>query len=129
MEKIEAYKCQYCGKLYKTMKGCIKHEERLCTKHPDRTPYCYHCQFYDPSYESDSREEITYYVTAGYDGREIPQFKKFEPNQCTLLRRKLYNNTRLSDELQEALQESGYQPMPTPQSGGCKHFITKNQSK
>ena len=125
MEKIEAYKCQYCGKLYKTATGCINHEEKLCTKHPNRIPFCYHCKHYSSSYDSDAREEITYYITAGHDGHEVPQFKKFEPNRCNLSRCKLYNNVRLSDELQEALQESGYQPMPTPQTGGCKHFILK----
>lgn len=129
MEKIEAYKCQYCGKLYKTAQGCVKHEEHLCAKHPDRAPYCYRCQHYSPSYESDAREEITYYVTSVYDGHDVQQFKKFEPNKCNFLGCKLYNNTRLSDELQEALQGSGYQPMPTPQIGGCKYFIAKPQSK
>ncbi len=113
----------------KTDKGCAKHEEILCTQHPDRVPYCYRCQHYHPSYERDFREYITYYVTSGHDKHTTAQFKKFEPNKCQLSGCKLYNNTRLSNELQEALHISGYKPMPTPRSGGCKYFIVKSQQK
>lgn len=126
MEKIEAYRCQHCGKLYLTSKGCQEHEDHLCTKHPERRPYCYNCQHYSPSYSSDNREEVMYYTIIGYNEQGLPNFKKIDLNKCRKYRCKLYNNIRLSNELQEALSDHGYKPMPTPQTGGCKHFTTKH---
>ncbi len=128
MEKVEAYRCRYCGKLYMTAIGCEKHEAHLCVKLPERLPYCYRCRHYNPSYESDSREQIKFYEANGLGGRNVPQFKKFEPNRCNQLGCKLYNNTRLSDELQKALGDNGYRPMPSPKTGGCKYFTAKSQS-
>ena len=37
MKERTAFQCEHCGRLYKTPRGCAKHEAR-CFRNPDRTP-------------------------------------------------------------------------------------------
>ena len=40
MKKTEAYKCDYCAKIYKRSSDCMKHE-KICKKNPDNKHSCF----------------------------------------------------------------------------------------
>ena len=80
---------------------------------------CYDCKHYQPSSEEDNRERITYEMDCPWG--DVEYSKNFDPNKCERTDRKLFNNIKLSDEMQEALHEAGYNPMPLPKDG-CKDF-------
>jgi len=40
MEKIEAFKCDYCNKIYKRSNDCIKHE-KACKENPNNKHSCF----------------------------------------------------------------------------------------
>lgn len=69
--------------------------------------------------EADNKERITYEMDCPWG--DVEYSKKFDPNKCDITDRKLFNNIKLSDEMQEALHEAGYNPMPLPKDG-CKDF-------
>ena len=64
MEKVTAYKCKHCGKLYQRAKNCEKHETR-CKKNPDNFRACFGCKhlkkvtedlYYDTYWGEDSQK-------------------------------------------------------------------------
>ncbi len=46
MIRVDAYRCSYCGKLFLTERGCVKHEEKYCGKTPRNIAACYSCKWY-----------------------------------------------------------------------------------
>ena len=44
MKIIKAYKCEYCGKIYKSKAWAIKHE-LICRKNPKNYQPCFFCEF------------------------------------------------------------------------------------
>lgn len=46
MIRVDAYRCSYCGKLFLTERGCVKHEEKYCGKSPCNLAACYSCKWY-----------------------------------------------------------------------------------
>lgn len=125
MKEVTAYRCSHCGKVYLKEYSCRKHEEKTCPLNPDIRPLCYSCEHYEPSFEDSEKEYIRYvYYTGSYVNTEYSDVKLFSPNRCnhSNCKRKLYNNIKLSDEMRKGLAESGYYPMPTPLSGGCRVY-------
>jgi hypothetical protein len=43
MKKVEAYKCDFCGRLLKSRAGAMRHEP-TCDKNPANDRACFHCQ-------------------------------------------------------------------------------------
>ena len=122
MKQINAYRCDFCGKVYLTPHGCKRHEERGCCQRPELRPLCYSCQHYHQ--EMTEKENIAYYprgIRTPWDNMVI---KKFDINRCEHPDNecKLYNNFKLSAEMQEGLADGGFGPMPCQQSGGCKFY-------
>lgn len=122
MKKVTAYRCEHCGKIYLQEKKCKEHEENTCARNPQKKPLCYDCDHYEGNLFWDEMEEVDSIIGHNYKGQEIHFKKKFSPNKCDKKKCKLYNNVRLSEEMQKALSEKGFKPMPTPQSGGCEHY-------
>lgn len=114
MKEVQAYRCEHCGKVYLMKTACLEHEAHRCPRNPENRPLCYDCKHYQPSMEADNKERICPWGDGEYS-------KKFDPNKCERTDHKLFNNIKLSDEMQEALHEAGYKPMPLPKDG-CKGF-------
>lgn len=115
MKEVKAYRCQYCGKLYLTKRGCERHENDICTKSPERRPLCYNCKNYRATYDEHEREKIT--ITE-YLGEDVSyQNFYFYPNKCHAKICKLFFNVKLSEELQDELYENRYIPMPSVNKG------------
>jgi hypothetical protein len=73
MKTITVYKCDYCGKIRRTLKGIVNHEVQ-CYKNPDSLN-CYLCE---------NAEIDTVYSYDGYDtGRNGPccQYNEEEINE------------------------------------------------
>lgn len=127
MTPVQAYRCQYCGKLYMRAKACIKHEETLCMKNKDLHPSCWKCVHFEPYFgygeDAEKCDEVIF-ESAGYVSLGEYCTKTFEPNKCTCPtdKHKLYYNIRLDKDIQAELAKHGYRPMPTPKSGGCPNF-------
>ena len=121
MKKVTGYRCEHCGKVFLTERGCMNHEKSRCSRDPNRIPFCYECEHYEAAF-GDDKDNIEFVVGTSWYGEDVTEYKKFEPNRCRLRKCKLYNNIKLSAELQDALDDNGYEPMPTPMTGGCKNF-------
>lgn len=122
MKQVQAYRCEHCEKVYMMKSACLEHEAHRCPQNPENRPLCYDCKHYQPSVEADNKERIIYFSGfCPWNDEEIKLGKKFDPNKCECTDRKLFNNIKLSDEMQEALHEAGYNPMPLPKDG-CKDF-------
>lgn len=116
---MKAYRCQYCGKLYLTKRGCERHENDLCTKSPERRPLCYNCRNFRAKDDEHEREKIT--ITE-YLGEDVSyQNFYFYPNKCHAKICKLFFNVKLSEELQDELYENRYIPMPSVNKG-CEYY-------
>ncbi|QCD37188.1 MULTISPECIES: hypothetical protein [Muribaculaceae] len=124
MEKVTAYRCQYCGKVYLRECACKKHEEMRCSQNPEIRPLCYSCQHYESSFDENEKESIEYWQSYGWDGSEYSYTKLFSPNRCKHPKKqcKLFNNVKLSAEMREGLSEAKYEPMPNRRSGGCGYY-------
>lgn len=124
MKHVQAFRCDYCGKVYLKESSCKQHEQERCCQRPDIRPYCYSCKHYHQ--EFDKKENVIYYtgVYNPFTDDEDESVKTFDVNRCTHPdnERKLYNNIKLSAEMQTALDECDFYPMPTPKSGGCKYY-------
>lgn len=120
MKQVTAYRCEHCGKTYLIAGACAKHEDEVCMKNPAIRPLCYSCQHYKESWQDEEKERIAYYFDTCFGERY--DIKLFSPNRCTHLDCKLYNNIKLSDEMQTALSEENYIAMPTRRTGGCEHY-------
>lgn len=122
MKQINAYRCDFCGKIYLTQWGCKRHEERGCCQRPEKRPLCYSCQYYHQ--EIVEHENVIYYTGSATPWGEEENMKKFDANRCEHPDNecKLYNNFKLSAEMQEGLADADFVPMPCQQSGGCKFY-------
>jgi hypothetical protein len=67
-------------------------------------------------------ETIEVYYDNAYDGSETAAPKEFSPHKCAISGCKLYHNVKLSEEMQVALDEANYAPMPNLRNGGCGGF-------
>ena len=74
MEKVTAYKCKHCGKLYQRAKNCEKHETR-CKKNPDNFRACFGCKHLEKVNKTYLYD--TPYGEQGH-GVEVLKCKKFE---------------------------------------------------
>jgi len=69
MKQVTAYECEFCKKLYKTVKGITTHETR-CSKNPENDRVCYSCinlikkktiQYLNTTYGNDNKKvELLY---------------------------------------------------------------------
>ena len=121
MKQVEAYRCDYCGKVYLTECRCKRHEEHSCCHHPAIQPLCYSCQYYKAEY--NHKEQIVCRSEAPFDkGTEIK--KEFDLNTCLHPKKqgKLFNNFKLSNEMRRALSQASFIPMPNLKSGGCNYY-------
>lgn len=81
---------------------------------------------YEPSFEADNQERVVWYTDSPWG--DVEHMKKFDPNKCSVLGCKLFNNMKLSDEVLEALDENDYTAMPLP-SNGCVNFVEAEEDK
>lgn len=119
-ELKQAYRCEYCGKIYLRKSACLLHEIHLCLRNPENRPLCYDCKHYNPCFFDNEKEAITCYGDTPWGG-EFKYKIHFSPNKCELQNFKLFNNIKLSDEKTTALYEAGYEAMPLPKDG-CEYF-------
>lgn len=126
MKEVQAYRCEYCGKVYLIKGKCIVHEQYRCTRNPELRPLCYDCKHYEPSVKADNQERVVWYTDSPWG--DVENMKKFDPNRCSVLGCKLFNNMKLSDEVLEALDENDYTAMPLP-SSGCVNFVEAKEDK
>ena len=131
MKQIQPYRCEHCGKVFLRKSACIEHEAHRCSHNPDYRPLCYNCQHYMPSINIGNKERIVYFSAhCPWNDEEFKYSTMFDPNKCECTDRKLFNNIKLSEEMQDALHDAGYEPMPL-QKNGCHLFLpfTDNKSK
>lgn len=121
MKKVNAFRCEHCGKVYLREHACIVHEEKRCCKNPLNIPYCYSCRHYEASTD---KESVVYWIDDNWLGSQEEYTKNFELNRCTHPQKncKLFNNINLSDEMYEGLREADFEPMPTNKTGGCDYY-------
>ncbi len=126
MKKVEAYRCDHCGRLFRRDYDCRRHEDEICTKNLNLRPLCYDCRHYDCTSET---EEIEIFVDSCF--AEDSYTKEFTPNRCRHPENdtKLYNCRKFDGDIQAALGDSGYEQMPSPKSGGCKYFEQSKYGK
>lgn len=101
MKKVEAYRCEHCGKLFMRDYNCRKHEPQ-CTKNPLVRPLCYDCKFYDPASYEDL-EEVKIWYDDGFGGDYTT--KKFAPNKCSHPKKgcKLFANIHMGEDIKRLL--------------------------
>lgn len=116
MEEIKAYKCGYCGKLYQRKHACRMHEDNGCLKNPKVRPVCFDCNFMQCS---EDTENVEFRVTM-MDGYEEPVIKEFSRTICCETGKKMYVNIHLSEKVKVALDDNGWEAMPT-HAEGCKY--------
>ena len=116
MEEIKAYKCGYCGKLYQRKHACRRHEDNDCLKNPKIRPVCFDCKLMQCSEET---EDVDWWVTM-MDGREVRVSRKFKRTICRETGKKMYVNIHLPEDVTEALDDKGWEAMPT-HAEGCKY--------
>lgn len=116
MEEIKAYKCGYCGKLYQSKHACRRHENNDCLKNPKIRPVCFDCKLMQCSEET---EDVDWWVTI-MDGREVRVSRKFKRTICRETGKKMYVNIHLPEDVTEALDDNGWEAMPT-HAEGCKY--------
>lgn len=126
MKQVQAYRCEHCGKVYLMKSACLEHEAHRCPHNPENRPLCYDCKHYQPSMEADNKERVVWYTDSPWG--DVEHMKKFDPNRCSVLGCKLFNNIKLSDEVLEALDENDYTAMPLP-SNGCVNFVEAEDDK
>lgn len=116
MKETRAYKCGYCGKLYQRKPNCAEHEDKHCLKNPKIRPMCFDCKLMQ---QTEETEDVPYPVER-MDGWVGTAHKKFKLTTCKRTGAKMYVNLHLSDVMTEALDDAGWQAMPT-HAEGCKH--------
>ena len=116
MEEIKAYKCGYCGKLYQRKHACRRHENRDCLKNPKIRPVCFDCKFMQCN---EDTEDVELWVSM-MDGREVRASRTFNRTICRETEKKMYVNIHLHEDVTEALDDDGWEAMPT-HAEGCKY--------
>lgn len=116
MEEIKAYKCGYCSKLYQCKRACRRHEDNDCLKNPKIRPVCFDCKLMQCSEET---EDVDWWVTM-MDGREVRVCRKFKRTICRETGKKMYVNIHLPEDVTDALDDNGWEAMPT-HAEGCKY--------
>lgn len=116
MKEIKAYKCGYCGKLYQRKPSCRRHEDNDCLKNPKIRPVCFDCKLMQCSEET---EDVVLRV-AMIDGREVRASRMFKRTICRETGKKMYVNIHLPEDVTEALDDNGWEAMPT-HAEGCKY--------
>ena len=124
MKKVEAYRCEHCGKLYLRPHACQHHEHNLCLANPTLQPLCYNCIHYQQWIDGMS-EELSDRIEIWHDDgwHEWSEIKIFSPNRCAKRPDiKLYNNIRLKEDTVIALDDTNeYTAMPKP-ADGCEYY-------
>lgn len=115
MKETRAYKCGYCGKLYQRKPSCANHEDKHCLKNPKIRPMCFDCELMQ---QTEETEDVPFEIER-FDG-SMTVHKKFKRTTCKKTGAKMYVNLHLSDEMTDALDDAGWQAMPT-HAEGCKH--------
>lgn len=124
MEEIKAYKCGYCGKLYQHKHACMRHEDNGCLKNPKIRPVCFDCKLLQCSAET---EYVDWWVTM-IDGSEELVSKEFTRTICRETGKKMYVNKNLPENVRVALDDNGWEAMPT-HAEGCKYAKKYRQDK
>ena len=124
MEEIKAYKCEYCGKMYQRKHACRRHEDNGCLKNPKIRPVCFDCKFLQCSTET---EYVDWWVTM-IDGSDELVSKEFTRTTCRETEKKMYVNIHLPENVKLALDDNGWEAMPT-HAEGCKYAKKYRQDK
>lgn len=122
MKIIEAYRCQWCGKVYISKWRCEAHEAKAdsrtdgCKAHPSNKAKCYSCRHY-----SSEKLEVTHAKME--DERSPRPFRKdFTSPRCMKRGRFLVNGFHLCEDWVTQLEEFyGYDEMPT-EASGCEDY-------
>nr|DAU53606.1 MAG TPA: zinc finger domain protein [Caudoviricetes sp.] len=122
MIRVNAYRCSYCGKLFLTERGCVKHEEKYCNKLPCNIAACYSCKWYK---ETGQTTTITRTGFASLAGHEYEYEKTVCVNICLKHHNaKMFNSFHASAELVDDAENSGFRIMPTMEEG-CLNYKKK----
>ena len=127
MKKVEAYRCDHCGKLFMRDYNCHKHETQ-CTKNLLVRPLCYDCKFYEPAYYEEL-EEVEIWHTDAMGGERSCK-KEFAPNKCSRPEKdcKLFANIHMGEDTYVSLTDEGWEAMPTPKEK-CEYFEQSKYGK
>ena len=101
---------------YQRKPYCKRHEDNDCLKNPKIRPICFDCKLMQ---QSEETENVDWWATAPY-GRGVRISRRFKRTTCQRTGAKMYVNIHLSDEVTEALDDAGWQAMPT-HAEGCKY--------
>ena len=86
---------------------------------------CYDCQHYEETFEDIDYVE---WIDTNWSDPELYErhYKKFYSNKCVVRNLKLYNNIKLSQDMQNGLRDAGFTPMPKPYEK-CPNFAPKHK--
>ena len=122
MIRVDAYRCSYCGKLFLTERGCVKHEEKYCGKSPYNLAACYSCKWYKETEQTATITRTTFYPQTG---REHEYEKEIHVNICLKHHAKMFNSFHASEKLVDDAENGGFRIMPTREEG-CLDYKKKN---
>lgn len=125
MIRVNAYQCSYCGKLFLTERGCIKHEERFCSKSPHNLAACYSCKWYKQTEQYMTITRVCYNPLTGCDSEYE---KEVQINICLKYHAKLFNSFHASEELIDDVENNGLRIMPTMEEG-CLDYKKKENER
>lgn len=125
MIRVNAYRCSYCGKLFLTGRGCVKHEEKYCGKSPCNLAACYSCKWYK---ETEQTTTIPKTWFNPLTGREYGYGKEVRINLCLKYHNaKMFNSFHASEKLIEDAENSGFRIMPTMEEGCLDYKKKENE--
>lgn len=125
MIRVDAYRCSYCGKLFLTERGCVKHEEKYCGKIPRNIAACYSCKWYK---ETGQTTTITITGLPPLAGHEQEYEKTVRVNICLKHHNaKMFNSFHASAELVDDAENSGLCIMPTMEEGCLDYKKKENE--
>lgn len=125
MIRVNAYRCSYCGKLFLTGRGCVKHEEKYCGKSPCNLAACYSCKWYK---ETEQTTTIPKTWFNPLTGREYGYGKEVRINLCLKYHNaKMFNSFHASEELIEDAENGGFRIMPTMEEGCLDYKKKENE--
>lgn len=121
MIRVNAYRCSYCGKLFLTERGCVKHEEKYCGKSPRNLAACYSCKWYKETEQTATITRTGFYLQTEYE-------KEIHVNVCLKYHNaKMFNSFHASEELIEDAENGGFRIMPTMEEGCLDYKKKENE--
>lgn len=125
MIRVDAYRCSYCGKLFLTERGCVKHEGKYYGKSPCNLAACYSCKWYKETEQTTTIPKTWFHPQTG---REHEYEKEIHVNVCLKYHNaKMFNSFHASEELIDDAENGGFRIMPTMEEGCLDYKKKENE--